>query len=239
MTNNNTLKVTGDPTVIVTGAGQGIGIAVAQTLSDNGWRVVTTDIRGDVDVLCDLTKNADVDRLVAETVALHGGIDGVVNVAGAAWRSTFLEADDDNWNRHFEINLMGTVRLSRAAIPYLQKSQHPAKGIVNFTSQAAKTGGLVIGAPYSCAKAAVLCLTMSLAGEFASSGIRVNAVAPGIVDTPFLNGVPEMRDRAKTLPLGRAAQPTEVAAVVAFLMSEASSYLTGETVDVNGGLYMD
>jgi 3-oxoacyl-[acyl-carrier protein] reductase len=113
------------------------------------------------------------------------------------------------------------------------------RGIVNFTSQAAKTGGLVIGAPYSAAKAAVLCLTKTLAGEFAGDGVRVNAVAPGIVETPFLDRVPGIRERASQLPLGRVGRPEEVAAVVSFLLSSDASYLTGEIIDVNGGLLMD
>jgi 3-oxoacyl-[acyl-carrier protein] reductase len=118
-------------------------------------------------------------------------------------------------------------------------SKYTSRGIVNFTSQAAKTGGLLIGAPYSAAKAAVLCLTMTMAAEFGPEGIRVNAVAPGIVDTAFLDGVPGIRERGTQLPLRRIGRPEEVASVVAFLLSEDASYLTGEIVDVNGGLLMD
>jgi len=131
------------------------------------------------------------------------------------------------------------VRFCRAAIPHLRESNHPARGIVNFTSQAAKSGGLLIGAPYSAAKAAVLCLTMTLAAEFSPEGIRVNAVAPGIIDTAFLDGVPGIRDRGAQLPLRRIGRPEEVASVVSFLLSPDASYLTGEIVDVNGGLLMD
>jgi NAD(P)-dependent dehydrogenase (short-subunit alcohol dehydrogenase family) len=97
----------------------------------------------------------------------------------------------------------------------------------------------LIGAPYSAAKAAVLCLTKTLAAEFGADGIRVNAVAPGIVDTPFLDGVPGIRDRGPQLPLRRIGRPEEVASVVSFLLSADAAYLTGEIVDVNGGLLMD
>jgi NAD(P)-dependent dehydrogenase (short-subunit alcohol dehydrogenase family) len=162
-----------------------------------------------------------------------------VNAAGLGRRSSFFEASDELWLEMFDINVMGTVRMCRESIPYLVASSHPSRGIVNFTSQAAKTGGLAIGAPYSAAKAAVLCLTQTLASELGPQGVRANAVAPGIVDTPFLEGVPGIRDRGSSLPLGRIGRPDEVAGTVAFLLSDDSSYLTGETIDVNGGLLMD
>lgn len=229
-----------DGVVIVTGAAQGIGRATADRLARDGWTVVRTDRQaGEGIVVCDVTDPAAVEATVADVVAAHGRLDALVNAAGAGWRTDFLSATDELWDRTFEVNLMGTVRMCRAAIPHLRASDHPLRGIVNFTSQAAKTGGLVIGAPYSAAKAAVLCLTKSLAGEFGPDGIRVNAVAPGIVDTPFLDGVPGMRDRGPSLPLRRIGDPEDVAGVVAFLLSRDAAYLAGEIVDVNGGLYMD
>lgn len=226
--------------VIVTGAANGIGQATAQRLQRDGWTVAGTDIvAADGIIVCDVTKPAEVEGLVAAVVQRHGGLDGLVNAAGVGWRSDFLSASDDLWMRTLDVNLMGTVRLCRAAIPHLKQSLEPRRGIVNFTSQAAKTGGLVIGAPYSAAKAAVLCLTKSLAGEFSPAGIRVNAVAPGVIDTAFLDGVPDMRERGGTFPIRRLGRADEVASVVSFLMSEDASYLTGEIVDVNGGLLMD
>lgn len=226
--------------VIVTGAAQGIGKATAARLARDGWTVAATDIAEGSDIIrCDVTDDTQVKAVVADVVKRHGRLDGVVNAAGAGWRTDFLSATDELWSRHFEVNLMGTVRMCRAAIPEMLKSDYPLRGIVNFTSQAAKTGGIVIGAPYSTAKAAVLCLTKSLAGEFSPEGIRVNAIAPGVIDTAFLDGVPGMRDRGGTFPIRRIGRPDEAAAVVAFLMSEDASYLTGEIVDVNGGLYMD
>jgi NAD(P)-dependent dehydrogenase (short-subunit alcohol dehydrogenase family) len=228
------------PVIVVTGAAQGIGLATAERLTHDGWQVVRTDRQEGPGIrTCDVTLKEEVERLIASIAAEHGHIDGLVNAAGAGWRSGFLAASDELWMRTLEVNLMGTVRMCRAALPHLRTSGHPQRGIVNFTSQAAKTGGLVIGAPYSAAKAAVLCLTKTLAAEFGADGVRVNAVAPGIVDTAFLDGVPGIRERGSSLPLGRIGVPSEVAGVVSFLMSADAAYLTGEIVDVNGGLYMD
>ena len=234
------MSVSEKPVVIVTGAANGIGRATAEKLRQDGWEVVGTDLASGRDVIaCDVTMPLQVETTVAGIMTRHSRIDGLVNAAGAGWRSDFLSATDELWARTLEVNLMGTVRMCRAAIPHIKASSHPWRGIVNFTSQAAKTGGLVIGAPYSAAKAAVLCLTKTLAGEFGGDGIRVNAVAPGVIDTAFLDGVPGMRDRGPTFPLRRIGRPEEVAAVVGFLMSQSASYLTGEIVDVNGGLLMD
>lgn len=234
------MNVSAKPVAIVTGAAQGIGQATAERLRRDGWIVAGADIAEGPDIIaCDVTKDDQVRAVVAEIARRHGSIEGLINAAGAGWRSDFLSATDDLWSRTMEVNLMGTVRMCRAAIPHMRRSQHRLRGIVNFTSQAAKTGGIVIGAPYSAAKAAVLCLTKTLAGEFSPEGIRVNAVAPGVIDTAFLDGVPGMRDRGGMMPLRRIGQPSEVASVVGFLMSEDASYLTGEIVDVNGGLLMD
>ena len=228
------------PVVFVTGAASGIGRATAARLAAGGWTVVGGDLRaGDGVVACDVTSSESVEAAVTQCVGEHGSLDAVVNAAGTGTPWRFLEASDEVWRHTLDVNLLGTVRVCRAAVPHLRASASRERGIVNFTSQAAKTGGLLIGAPYSAAKAAVLCLTKTLAAEFGPDGIRVNAVAPGIVDTPFLDGVPGIRDRGPQLPLGRIGQPEEVASVVAFLLSADAAYLTGEIVDVNGGLYMD
>jgi 3-oxoacyl-[acyl-carrier protein] reductase len=228
------------PVVVVTGGASGIGRACVDSLAEDDWMVVATDLVASGDVIrCDVTNPDEVTRAIERVLEEHGRIDGLVNAAGAGWRSDFLSATDELWSRTLDVNLMGTVRACRAALPSIRASDHPRKGIVNFTSQAAKTGGLVIGAPYSAAKAAVLCLTKTLAAEFGKDGVRVNAVAPGIIDTAFLDGVPGIRERGPSLPLGRIGRPDEAASVVAFLMSERASYLTGEIVDINGGLYMD
>jgi NAD(P)-dependent dehydrogenase (short-subunit alcohol dehydrogenase family) len=224
----------------VTGAASGIGAATMTLLVGRGWRVVGADLKQQDSILrCDVTSIESVEAAVERCAYENGSLDAVVNAAGVGYPVGFLDATDETWQTVLDVNLMGTVRVCRAAVPHLRRSNYSSRGIVNFTSQAAKTGGLLIGAPYSAAKAAVLCLTKTLAAEFAGDGIRVNAVAPGIIDTPFLDSVPGIRERATQLPLGRAGDPVEVAAVVSFLLSADASYLTGEIVDVNGGLYMD
>ena len=236
----STSAATSARTVLVTGAAAGIGKATAARLAGDGWRVVGVDlVAGEGVEHCDVTSTDSVEQAVRLAVEQTGSLDAVVNAAGSGKPAPFLEATDEVWQRTLDVNLLGTVRVCRAALPHLTASAAPTRGIVNFTSQAAKTGGLLIGAPYSASKAAVLCLTKTLAAEFAKQGVRVNAVAPGIVDTAFLDGVPGIRDRGSTIPLGRIGRPEEVATVVAFLLSEAASYLTGEIVDVNGGLFMD
>ncbi len=229
-----------DRVAIVTGAAGGIGSATADHLCAEGWQVIRADIVAAPGIVrCDVRSPEDVAELVSAADRQSGHIDALVNAAGHGRPASFLDASDEMWREMFEVHVLGTVRACRAVIPHLRRSGYAHRGIVNFTSQAAKSGGLVIGAPYSSAKAAVLCLTKTMAAEFGADRIRVNAVAPGIIDTRFLDELPGIRDRGRGLPLGRIGTPQEVASVVGFLLSPAASYLTGEIIDVNGGLLMD
>ncbi len=229
------------PVVIVTGVGGGIGASISRSITEFGWKPLGIDrvSRVGVDVVADLTNPTEISERVSPVLADHSdNLMGLVNAAGMGYPEPFLEADDESWYRVIDANLMTTVRMCREVLPYLLRNKGN-RSIVNFGSQAGKTGGIVIGAHYSAAKAAVMCLTKSLALAYGPEGIRVNAVAPGIIETAFLDQVPSMKDRGPTLPLRRLGSPEDVASVVMFLLSEGAGYLTGEIVDVNGGLLMD
>ena len=132
------------PVVIVTGGASGIGRACVDSLAEDGWAVMATDLVASGEVIrCDVTDPDEVAGAIDRVLDEHGRIDGLVNAAGAGWRSDFLSATDELWTRTLDVNLMGTVRACRAALPSIRVSDHPRKGIVNFTSQAAKTLSLI------------------------------------------------------------------------------------------------
>ncbi|MDP9225801.1 MAG: SDR family oxidoreductase [Actinomycetota bacterium] len=230
-----------EPIVLVTGAAGGIGSAVCEAVTRAGWRPIGLDQRpGEhVEVVSDLSDMAlvhsQLEPLIGPTPT---SVFGLVNAAGYGFEEPFLQSTDESWGRVIEANLMTTVRMCRLTIPWLQAAAGN-RSIVNFGSQAGKSGGITIGAQYSAAKAAVMCLTKSLAGAFGPEGIRVNAVAPGIVETPFLDEVPAVRQMAPRIPLRRLGAPSDVADAVVYLLSPQASYITGEIVDINGGLLMD
>ncbi len=238
-------------TALVTGGAHGIGRACAVRLAQEGARVAVADldheaagqVLGDLAaaaarhlaVTLDVTELTSVERAFDETGFAFGGIDVLVNVAGGdGAHGRFEETDDDVWLRMLDLNLLGTVRCCRAAVPYLRQSPRSA-AIVNVTSVNAL---VALGSePYSSAKAAIGSLTMNLGASLAPEGIRVNAVAPGTIRTRNWDGQEGGADRMRPLyPLGRVGEPEDVAAAVAFLASSDAAWITGHTLPVDGGL---
>lgn len=241
----------------VTGGAGGIGRATCQAFFDTGYRVALTDLdevtsvaaaseldRSGERVLglaCDVSSTESVDAAVAAAVDRFGRLDALVNVAGVVGPGPSEELSDESWERLVSIHLGGTFRCARAAFPAL--SATGAGSIVSISSIAARTG-FSIRASYCAAKAGIEGLTRALAVEWAKRGVRVNAVAPGHVRTPMLDHslaigsvTPEIVEaRTQRIPLGRYAQPEEIAAAVLFLSSPAASYITGETLYVDGAI---
>ena len=240
-----------DRVAIVTGAARGIGLAIAQRLHAAGARVVIADIDEiaaadaagalDVDrarvvgVGADVTNGTSVENMVAATLDAFGRIDILINNAGITGASLPLwELDYTTWERVLDVNLNGVFRCCKAAIGPMREQARGA--IVNVASIAGKEGNPNL-IPYSASKAGVIALTKALAKETATQGIRVNAVAPAVVETDILKQMtPEtVRYMLSKIPMNRFGKMEEIAAVVHFLASDDASFVTGQTYDVSGG----
>jgi 2-keto-3-deoxy-L-fuconate dehydrogenase len=229
---------------VVTGGGSGIGLAVARLLASQGARVAVLDLSpGDefVGLKADVTDDASVRLAVEEAAQRLGGIDILVNNAGIGAIGTVADNPDEQWHQVFDVNVVGMVRVTRAALPYLRRSQHAA--IVNTCSVAA-TAGLPQRALYSATKGAVLSLTLAMAADHIGEGIRVNCVNPGTADTPWIGRLLDQADdpaaeRAALearQPMGRLVSPAEVAAAIGYLASPAAASVTGTSLAVDGGM---
>jgi 2-keto-3-deoxy-L-fuconate dehydrogenase len=229
---------------IVTGGGSGIGLATARLLASRGAKVAVLDLKpGDefTGVAADVTDDASV-RLAVDTAAERlGGVDILVNNAGIGSIGTVADNPDEEWHRVFDVNVVGIVRVTRAALPYLRASEHAA--IVNTCSIAA-TAGLPQRAVYSATKGAVLSLTLAMAADHVHEGIRVNCVNPGTADTPWVGRLLDQADdpaaeRAALnarQPMGRLVSADEVAAGIAYLASPLASSVTGTALPIDGGM---
>ena len=232
---------------IVTGGASGIGAAICHELASRGARVAALDLdpsgvpEGILGITADVSDDASVQSAVAQVVATHGRLDVVVNNAGIGAVGTIEANPDDEWHRVYDINVVGAVRVSRAALPHLRRSA--AASIVNISSIAA-TAGLPQRALYTATKGAVQALTMAMAADHVREGIRVNCVNPGTADTPWvqrlLDSAPDPAAERAALnsrqPHGRLVSAEEVALAVAYLAGPASGSTVGVALAVDGGM---
>ncbi len=242
---------------LVTGAGCGIGRVIARRLTREGMAIAVLDRDGaaaeaisaeigGLAMTVDVTSEAEVGRAVEAVLARLGRIDVLVNNAGIAWMGPALEMPLEALQAMLRVNVEGVFIVSRAVLPHMVARR--SGSIVNLASWAGKTGNAYF-AGYSASKFAVIGLTQALAREMAPHGIRVNAICPGIVvDTQMRTaieaqqrhyGLPETAEREKSIPMGRVSVPDDVARIAAFLASDESSYMTGESINLSGGLLMD
>src|SRR6476659_241274 len=243
---------------LVTGASSGIGRATAEMLAANGARVAInfhrnhtgaegarTQITGAggsaIVVQADVTRAREVQSLVEQTVAEFGPIDILVNNAGSlVERLRILELTEERWDEVIDLNLKSAFLCCRAVAGSMMDRKTGA--IVNVSSIAGRNGGALGSIHYSTAKGGVITFTKGLAKELGAFGVRVNAVSPGVIDTPYHEqfSSPEMmKTYAGMIPLGRVGTPAEVGNVICFLASDAAGYLAGETIEINGGMFMD
>jgi NAD(P)-dependent dehydrogenase (short-subunit alcohol dehydrogenase family) len=240
---------------IVTGARRGMGRTHALKLAQEGVKVVVSDISEEdcqkvVDeikknkgeamaVKCDVTKKEEVDNMVKATVDKWGKVDILVNNAGICQFKPFLELTEEDWDRTIDINLKGYFLCAQAVSKEMAKQK--SGRIINIASVASGQVGIGMATlvHYCASKGGIIAITESLAVELAPFGIRVNAIAPGMIETPMIDPVEQdpklMEAMLAKIPIGRAGKPEEVSNLVLFLASDASSYMTGSTVVIDGG----
>ncbi|HWS31370.1 MAG TPA: SDR family NAD(P)-dependent oxidoreductase [Actinoplanes sp.] len=232
---------------VVTGGGSGIGAAVTAALRSSGARVASFDLDpgepadGLLPIVADVADRAALEQGAERTAAEFGGIDILVTCAGISSVGAVQDNGDDEWRRVLDVNVTGTARSIAAVLPYLRRSSHAA--IVNVSSIAA-TAGLPQRALYSASKGAIHALTLATAADLVGEGIRVNCVAPGTVDTPWVARLlarttdpeGEKARLAARQPTGRLVTAGEVAAAVLYLASPESAATTGTSLAVDGGM---
>jgi 3-oxoacyl-[acyl-carrier protein] reductase len=234
-------------TVIVTGAGSGIGRAIALGLAADGYRVMVNDFRAEAAAAVaaeigatarrcggDVSEPADVQAMIAETEAAFGPVTHLVNNAGHVHQGRFETLTAADFDRMIAVHLRGTFLCTQGVISGMLERRSGV--IVNIASQLGQIGGVEL-VHYSAAKAGIIGMTKALAREVSAQGVRVNAVAPGPINTPLVRSLSADWQRAKAaeLPLGRFGEPEEVAATVSFLCSPAASLFVGQTLGPNSG----
>ena len=233
---------------IVTGAGSGIGLEVAKGLTERGANVFGFDInQGEMGsvatfIKCDIADATSVNSAFAEFKKASSKLDILINNAGIGSLTTVENETDEIWHKVLNVNVVGTARVSRAAIPLLRASKSAA--IVN-TASIAGTDGIPNRAAYSASKGAVLSLTLAMATDHLADGIRVNAVNPATTDTPWVKKLLDQSPDAKAArtalesrqPMGRLVSPSEIASAIIFLASPIQASVTGTTINIDGGMH--
>ncbi len=235
---------------LVTGATGGIGRVIVKKLHDAGATVILTDMRQEAldefaaelkervfAFACNLGDPADIDALVSKAEKAAGAIDILVNNAGLTKDNLFMRMKDEDWNLVLNVNLTAGFRLARAAIRGMMKRRYGR--IISMASVVGVTGNPG-QANYSASKAGMIGMTKCLAAEVASRGITANCVAPGFIKTAMTDALPEEAKEklARSIPMARLGLPEDVANAVVFLASDEASYITGQTIHVNGGMAM-
>ena len=241
-------------TALVTGSSRGIGKAIALALADSGCDIIMNyqyskeaalETKAEIEkkkVKCtvyqaDVSKTDEADKMVADILKEQGGVDILVNNAGINRDRSFLKMTREMWDEVLGVNLNGPFNITHGLLPHMAE-----KGwgrVINISSIGGQTGNFG-QANYSVTKGGLIALTMTLAREFALKGVTVNAVAPGYTSTDMTNGIPEAVAKQITalIPMGRMGEPNEIASAVTFLASPDASYITGQVIGVNGGMYM-
>ena len=242
-------------TAIITGAAGGIGAATARTFVRHGADVCLIDLAKDrlntlavelrytgqrvLTYAIDVSGEEQIKQAVTGTMNVFGQIDILVNNAGICKTTPINETSVDEWDRIFAVNLRSVFLFCREVLPYMQ-SRHYGK-IINLGSVGGKTGGLVAGAHYAASKAGVMCLTRSLALQTAQFNLNVNSVSPGVIKTSMTDDFGKEATDAfsQKIPFKKLGKPEDVAQAILFLASDSAGYITGENIDVDGGLLMD
>jgi 3-oxoacyl-[acyl-carrier protein] reductase len=236
-------------TAVITGGAQGLGFAIAERFIAEGAHVVIGDLDlasteaaakqlgGALGVRCDVTAADDVDALVAAAVERFGGLDIMVNNAGITRDATMRKMTEEQFDQVIAVHLKGTWNGLRKAAAIMRESKRGT--IVNMSSLSGKVG-LAGQTNYSAAKAGIVGMTKAAAKELAHLGVRVNAIAPGLIRSAMTEAMPQhiWDQKVAEVPMGRAGEPSEVASVALFLASDLSSYMTGTVMEVTGGRFM-
>ena len=247
------MKTDLDKLALVTGAAGVLGLAVVKALAEDGYRVIMVDLdknrlealAGDIGsaaIPCslDVSSPDDIKNVCKQIRDKHGDVSVLVNNAGLLSNSKLCETDDDEWRKLLSVNLDGAFYLCREWLdPMKQKGWGR---IVNVSSLAMKTGGLTAGTSYTVSKGGMTALTLSIAREAAPFGVTANGIAPAYIKTPMITEFLSREQQEQLLdqiPVKRFCEAEEVAHVVSFLVSPLSGFITGEIIDINGGLHMD